>query len=216
VSVDQIAQLFVLYGYWIVFAAIVFDNAGLPIPGELLLIALGGFARAGQFDPVVAIAVGATAAMAGDSLGYSLGRLTGTRVLHTYCRATLGSVACIDRITGYYARYGLATVAFGRFVVGVRAFLAPLAGSARMPYLRFLLFDTIGALLWSTLFVLAGYHLGAHVARVHEGLRAAVLVAVGLLVLGFLAYRVVRVVGRARSRPSPGTAPGAHTAPTSW
>ena len=63
-SVDSLVGLLVLYGYWIVFAAILLDNAGLPIPGELVLVTLGGMARGGLLDPMLGLAVATTAALA--------------------------------------------------------------------------------------------------------------------------------------------------------
>lgn len=87
-SFDALPGLFVQYGYGIVFMAILLDNAGLPIPGELLLLLFGAVARTGDLDLGLGLFVAWTAALSGDTVGYWFGRLTGDRVLRTYCRMT--------------------------------------------------------------------------------------------------------------------------------
>lgn len=201
-SIDLALSLFVQYGYWIVFAAILLDNAGLPIPGELLLLLFGALARYGHLDAGLGLVVASAAAMSGDSIGYWLGRLTGDRALRTYCRVTLGSGMCVPKALAYYHRYGNATVIVGRFVMGVRAFLSPLAGSAGMPFGRFLLFDSIGALLWSGFFIFLGYSVGGRLEWLHEGYRAGSLVLVGALGVGFGAYLLLKLVRREGHGPA--------------
>lgn len=194
-GIEAILGLVIPYGYWIVFAAIFLDNAGLPIPGELLLLIFGALARNGDFSLSAGLLIASAAAMSGDTIGYWLGRLTGDRALRTYCRATLGSGACIPRAVSYYHHYGPATVIVGRFVMGVRAFLSPLAGSARMPFGRFLLFDSVGALLWSGVFMSVGYAFGWRVA---EGIRNGSAVLFGIALLGSGVYVVAKLLRRRR------------------
>lgn len=206
-SPDGVLALVVEHGYAIVFVALLLDHAGLPLPGELLLLLFGALARRGDVDLGLGIATAATAAMAGDSIGYWLGRLGGRRLLSTYCRVSLASGACVDRAVDFYRRRGPAAVVFGRFVVGVRAFLAPLAGSARMSYARFLAFDGVGALTWASVFVLAGYVLGVDAGALHERYWAGSVAVVGA---GAAAYLLVKVDRRRRRGPASlagGTAP---------
>lgn len=200
-NVDELLGLFVQYGYGIVFVAILLDNAGLPIPGELLLLLFGALARNGQLDMGGGLAVAAVAAVAGDSIGYWLGRVSGDRMLRGYCRLTLGSSTCVDRAVGFYRQHGRATVIVGRFVMGVRAFLPALAGSARMPYRWFLLFDGLGALLWSSLFLTAGYSFGWQLEWAREGYRTGSRLVLGTLVLIFAVYILVKLVRRRRHGP---------------
>jgi membrane protein DedA with SNARE-associated domain len=167
------------YGLWIVFAGILLDNAGLPLPGELLLLMFGVLSRYTDLNLGVLLLVASAAAVGGDSFGYWLGRLGGNRVLHVYCRATLGSPECPQKAAQYYARYGTATVIFGRFLVGIRVFLSPLAGSVGLPFVRFLCLDFVGALLWTSVFVLAGYAIGGRLDSLEAGYRIA-YVAVGI------------------------------------
>ena len=197
-SLELFIDLFVQYGYWIIFAGILLDNAGLPLPGELLLLTFGALARTGQMDLEGGIVLAAVAAMAGDSLGYWLGRLGGDRLLHGYCRVTLGSGKCLQRAVAFYKLRGATAVIFGRFVMGVRAFLFPLAGSARMPYTRFLLFDGIGALTWVSVFTLAGYSFGWQIGSMGERYRAASATLAVALGTGVAIYLLVKLYRRWR------------------
>ncbi|MBI3014260.1 MAG: DedA family protein [Candidatus Tectomicrobia bacterium] len=130
-SIELLLDSFVRHGYWILFGAILLDNAGLPLPGELFLMTFGALARMGQVDPVSGLLVAWLAALIGDSIGYWMGRLGGHGLLKLYCRLTLGSGDCMENALDFYRRRGPAAVILGRFIVGVRGFLFPLAGSAR-------------------------------------------------------------------------------------
>lgn len=194
--IDLLLNLFALHGYAIIFGAILLDNAGLPIPGELLLLIFGVLARNGDLDPVLGLLTASAAAMSGDGIGYWLGRLSGERILRTYCRLTLGSGKCVRKAVGYYQLHGRATVIFGRFVVGARAFLSPLAGSAGMPFTQFLPFDALGALVWSGLFIALGYGLGWGPERVHEGYRGVSTALLAMVGVAFVAYLVLKLARR--------------------
>jgi len=201
VSIDLLVSHFIHYGYWIVFVGILLDNAGLPIPGELLLLMFGAVARTGEFHVWAGVLVAAAGAMGGDSVGYWLGRGSGDGVLRMYCRLTLGSGACVRRAVSYYRHYGRSTMIAGRFVMGVRAFLAPLAGSAGMAFGQFLLVDGVGAVLWSAAFILVGYAFGWQLEGIGAGYRmasAALLAAGGVSVAGYLLIKLYR---RWRYRP---------------
>ncbi len=197
-SLELLVDLFIRFGYWIVFAGILLDNAGLPLPGELLLLAFGALARTGHVELGDGILVAGAAAMAGDSVGYWLGRLGGERLLHGYCRVTLGSGKCLQRAVAFYQLRGAVAVVFGRFVMGVRALLFPLAGSARMPYTKFLVFDALGALTWASVFILAGYSVGWQSG---EGYRAASAIFAAALGASAAGYLLVKLYRRARHGP---------------
>jgi membrane protein DedA with SNARE-associated domain len=186
-TAELLMGLFVAYGYWIVFTAILLDNAGLPIPGELLLLAFGVVAKSGHLDLVVGLAVAATAALVGDSLGYWIGRLGGARVL-----ARMGRT---PRFTP-----GHASVVFGRFVVGARVLLAPLAGVSRMPFTRFLAFDAIGCLVWASAFILIGYASGMSLEVMQQGLRVMSVAVQSTLIAVLAAWGLSRLVAVRRRR----------------
>lgn len=140
--------------------------------------------------------------MSGDHIGYWLGRLGGTRLLLAYCHVSLGSGKCVRRAVAFYRLHGKATVVLGRFVMGVRALVLPLAGSARMPFAQFILFDSFGALIWSSLFVTAGYWLGSQMERVEEGYRTGAVVLAGALGVAAGVYLILRLYRRRRHGPA--------------
>src|SRR2546428_8892256 len=139
ITAEFLIGLFVAYGYWIVFTAILLDNAGLPIPGELLLLAFGVVAKDGQLDPLLGLAVAATAALAGDTLGYWLRRLGGARML-----ARLGPRPRL--------RPRHASVVFGRFVIGAPVLPAPPARVTPLPLPRFPAFRALRWPIWAGAF----------------------------------------------------------------
>ncbi|PYN58509.1 MAG: hypothetical protein DMD94_00730 [Candidatus Rokuibacteriota bacterium] len=154
-SLELIASLMIAHGYPLLFTIIALDCAFLPIPGELLLLTFGGIAVQAQFDLGIGIAVAALAVLVGDSISYWLGRFGGKRVMNKFRFAQGWTL-------------GAPSVVFGRFVIGARVVVAPLAGARRMPFGRFLLFDAIGATLWAGLFVLIGYGARVNLAAVQQ------------------------------------------------
>ena len=189
-SFDLIAPLLATYGYPILFIAICLECAALPIPGELLLLALGGLSAQGHLDPSLGVVIAALAAVVGDSLSYGAGRRWGPDL--------------IDRIR--VARRwtpGALTIVFGRFVVGARVAVAPLAGAHRVGFGRFVFFDALGAMLWAALFVVTGYVGGVNIALVQRrwtivtGVAAIVIVAVVVT-----AYLVRDTAGRSGELPT--------------
>ena len=189
VTADLLIGLFVAYGYWIVFTAILLDNAGLPIPGELLLLTFGIVAKDGFFDPLLGLAVAATAAVVGDSLGYCIGRLGGDRVLSRFGRRRPGFTP------------GSASMVFGRFVIGARVLLAPLAGVTRMPFRRFLVFDALGCLAWAGSFILVGYASGLSVDSIESVLRVVSTTGQSVIAAVLGGWLLARFVSR-RRRPA--------------
>jgi membrane protein DedA with SNARE-associated domain len=186
-TAELLVGLFLAYGYWIVFTAILLDNAGLPIPGELLLLAFGVVAKDGHLDPLLGLAVAAAAALAGDNIGYWIGRLAGNRVL---ARA------------GRTPRFkpGNASVVFGRFVVGARVLLAPVAGVTRMPFGRFLVFDGLGCLMWAGAFIAIGYASGLRLEVMQAALQFFSIAAQVAIVVALGAWLVSRFVTIRRTR----------------
>jgi membrane protein DedA with SNARE-associated domain len=193
-TAELLMGLFIAYGYWIVFTAILLDNAGLPIPGELLLLAFGVVAKDGHLDPLLGLAVAATAALVGDSLGYWIGRAGGAKIL--------ARVGVRPRF-----RPGHASVVFGRFVIGARVLLAPLAGFTRMPFPRFLALDALGCFVWAGVFILIGYGSGVRLEVLQHGLRFVSFAAQAVLVAAVGAWLVSRLITQRRSRIAATLAP---------
>jgi membrane-associated protein len=194
-------------GAWglLVVCAIVFVETGLLVgfvlPGDTLLFVTGVLTFGGVIAaplPVVLVAVMA-AAIAGDQLGYLIGRRLGPAVFERR-QAGLISRETLDRTNGFFERYGAATVTIARFVAVVRTVAPVAAGAGRMPYRRFLLFNAVGGVGWPLLVILAGYFLGQlpGVADFVEQYLDLVLLGVVVLSIGSLAVSLLR--RRARRR----------------
>ena len=181
---DFLAGLVLAHGYVVVFLAVALDCAALPIPGELLLLTIGGLAVQGHLDPVRGIAAAAAGVIIADSLGYWMGRLGGHRV---FARVGIG-----QRWTP-----GMTTVVFGRFVMGARVVLAPMAGTRRFPFGRFLICDAFGAAIWATAYVLIGYGAGANLGSLQYQWASATAVIQIALTIAIVAFATVKFL-RAR------------------
>jgi len=189
---DFLRNAVVHYGYWAVAAALLLENAGVPVPGETVLL-LASFLAYSEHElqlPWI-IVVATIAATVGDNLGFALGHYGGRPVLARYQALFRIKDATIARGEGMFARYGALTIFFARFVFGLRIIAGPLAGVLRMPWRKFGIFNFLGAGLWVTVISGAGYLFGQHFHRLERDLKRfdlAVAIAV-LLGLAFLWWR---------------------------
>jgi len=189
---DFLRGVIVQYGYWAVGGALLLENAGIPVPGETILL-LASFLAYSEHDLRLSgiIVVGTIAATLGDNLGFALGYYGGRRLLGRYQSIFRIQKATVERGERLFARYGSLTIFFARFVFGMRIIAGPLAGVLRMPWKRFLLFNFMGAALWVSVISSAGYFFGRHWERLQgEMKRFDMIVAlVVLLIAAFLWWR---------------------------
>jgi membrane protein DedA with SNARE-associated domain len=154
-----------------VLAGLVFgESAGLPIPGETALIAAGGLVAAGHLSLPLVIATTVAAAIAGDTLGYLLGRRKGREFLLRDGFMADHRRHAVLRADRFFARYGTATVFAGRFVPGVRVVAALMAGATGMAWRRFAIANAAGALLWATTIATLAMIAGAAGSAVFAGM----------------------------------------------
>ena len=151
------------YGYWAVGLALLLENAGLPVPGETILL-LASFLAYSEHRlglPYI-ILVGICAATVGDNLGFAIGSYGGRPLLERYQKTLRIRPSVIARGEDLIARYGAATIFVARFIAGMRIIAGPLAGVLRMPWRKFLLFNFLGAALWVSAIASVGYLFGKH------------------------------------------------------
>jgi len=180
------------YGYWAVVIVLLLENAGVPVPGEtvLLMASFLAYSERRLSLPWIIVA-GICAATVGDNLGFLLGNYGGRALLHRYGKTLLIRPATIARGERLFQRYGAATILFARFIAGVRIIAGPLAGILRMDWRRFVMFNFLGAVLWVTTISSAGYLFGKHwdeLVRIVGRADLAILVGV-LMVVGFVWWR---------------------------
>jgi membrane-associated protein len=189
---DLLRNAVVQYGYWAVGVALLAENAGVPVPGETILL-LASFLAYSEHDLQLSwiIVVATIAATLGDNIGFALGYYGGRPLLMRYQAFFRIRDTTVVRGEGIFARYGAATIFFARFVFGMRIIAGPMAGVLRMPWRKFWIFNFLGAGLWVTVISGAGYLFGQHWGRLERAIgrfdvAAAILV---LLVVAWLWWR---------------------------
>ena len=161
---DALISLIPTYGPWIIFGIVALESAGVPLPGETILVAAALLAATtGQISIVVVVLASAGGAIVGDGIGYMVGRRFGLPLLRRY-----GRYIRLDEnrlLIGRYLffRYGNVVVFFGRFVAVLRMFAALLAGANSMPAGRFFFFNITGGVCWACLFGFGSYAVGAEI-----------------------------------------------------
>jgi len=161
---DALISLIPTYGPWIIFGIVALESAGVPLPGETILVAAALLAATtGQISIVVVVLASAAGAIVGDGIGYMVGRRIGLPFLHKYGHYIHldGNRLLIGRYL--FLRFGSAVVFFGRFVAVLRMFAALLAGANSMPAGRFFFFNITGGVCWACLFGFGAYAVGAEI-----------------------------------------------------
>ena len=154
-------HLIVTYGYFAVAFLVAVESFGVPLPGETLVVAAALYAGHTHRLSVWAIfAVAAVAAIVGDNIGYLLGRTGGERLIRRYGRYVRLDEAKLQVVRNLFDRHGAKVVFFGRFVSILRTYAAFFAGTTRMPWRRFLIYNAAGGVLWAALYTFASYGLG--------------------------------------------------------
>lgn len=184
-------------GYPAAGLGILIESAGIPFPGEALLLAAAAWAAARHHSIVLVILFGFLGATAGADIGYFLGFKGGRPFVERFGSLFRIRPEHIARSELFFARYGDRAVLASRFVLGLRTWGSMLAGMARMPFWRFQLFSAIGGLGWATVIGLAGYVLGNNLSLVEAVIRYIGLG--GLVVIG-LAVVIFALVQRRAAR----------------
>ena len=175
----------VRHGYILLFLWILAEQGALPVPSAPLLLAAGALAKDGRLAPHLIVFTGLAACLLADNVWFMLGRRRGAKVLRFICRVALEPDSCVRRTETTYQKYGSRSLLVAKFVPGLNAVAAPLSAMSGLTFGRFVLFDTLGALIWICSFVGLGYIFSGQLDKVADyaarmGSGAAVLVA-GLL-----------------------------------
>jgi len=156
-------QGLIQWGGTLLVCAIVFVETGLFVgfflPGDSLLVTAGVFAAAGHLPLALLLVLVSLCAIAGDQLGYWIGRQAG-QALYRREDSLLFKKRHLERAHRFYETYGGKTIVLARFVPIVRTFCPPVAGAAQMSYGRYLAYDVFGGFFWVGSMVLGGYFLG--------------------------------------------------------
>ena len=188
VSIDYLFYLFTAYGYGIVFFGVMLENAGLPIPGETILLAAGFFASKHHFSLPVVMVVATVGAIIGDNLGYLAGRKLGRGFAEKYGKYVFLTPPRMKACEDYFAKHGDKTILVARFITGLRVFAAFFAGMSFMEWRRFVFFNAAGAVIWGIVITLVGYFFGHAWEFIHRwigrsGFILLILIVVGIIVV---------------------------------
>jgi membrane-associated protein len=152
-----------VYGYPVIFAVVLLENAGIPLPGETAVL-LGGYlsspAGGGRLHVYWVILVATLAAVIGDNVGFWLGHRFARPRLQQGGRFLFLTPKTLQLAEGYFERFGVWTIFFARFIAGLRIVGALAAGTAGMHWPRFLVANAAGALAWATTMGLLGHFVG--------------------------------------------------------
>ena len=165
-SLEQAADFLIRHGYVVLFGWVLLEQLGLPIPAAPLLIAAGALARAGKMNLPFAVALAFIAVILADLFWYSLGRYRGGRILKLLCRISLEPDSCVRRTENLFIRHGVRSLLVAKFIPGLNTAAPSLAGVFRMPVRRFLIFDSLGGLLWVVTVTSLGLILGDQLERI--------------------------------------------------
>jgi membrane protein DedA with SNARE-associated domain len=183
---QEFAQQFAIYGYPLLFAGVLLENAGIPLPGETAVVVAGFLASpagGSHFNLLWVIVTVFVAAVLGDNLGFWLG--------HRYARPRLAqgrgflflTPKSLQLAEGYFKHYGVWTVFFARFIAGLRIVGALAAGTAGMSWPHFLAANAAGALSWATAISLLGYFFGHSWELLHHVMERGSVIILGCIVV---------------------------------
>ena len=207
---NETLQFLAQHDYWLLIGAVLGRQACLPIPANLLFVAAGAMARSGKLSLPGTVGISILAFLLADFAWYEAGRELGDRVLHFVCGLSPEPGSCVHRATSVFSKQGVRILLVSKFVVGLDAVAAPLAGRARISAVQFLIFDALGAALWTSTYTALGYifsnrldRVATHLVRTGAFLALAVAVVLGFyLTRKFVRwYRFVREFSLARITP---------------
>jgi membrane protein DedA with SNARE-associated domain len=179
--------------YLFIFAVVLAEALGLPVPAALALVAGGAAAAAGTLSPLRAVVIALAAMLTGDTLLFILGRYMGWALLGLLCRLSVNPESCVLRSAESFYKRGKTTLLIAKFIPGVNTMAPPLAGSMRMPAQQFLRFDCAGASLYILAYGALGFLFHDFLAALTRGFQTASHVFGEVLFVAAVVYIAYRV-----------------------
>jgi len=180
------------FGLTLVFLNVLLEQLGLPVPAIPTLVVAGALAANGRLPAVGVCAAAVVASLIGDSSWYLAGRAYGVRVMKLLCRISLTPDTCVSQTQASFQRWGPRALIIAKFVPGLSMIAPPLAGATRMGFVRFIAFSAVGAFLWVSAALLAGWLLRTQIANLLPrlaGIGGTVVVIVLVLLGGYIAFK---------------------------
>src|SRR5262252_2721193 len=179
------------WGYLGVFICVFMGNLGIPVPEETVLLTAGFLAGRGDLSLEPLYLVGIGSAVTGDCFGFLFGRTGGQRLFERLAQRFAFVRTRYERLQYFFNAHGSKAVFMARFVAGARFLAGPMAGAAGMPFVRFLGWNIMGAIIWCSLMVTIGYLVGDEVWRAADMIHStARWIGLGLGAAALIAYLV--------------------------
>ena len=189
-----------LYGVLIVFAIVLVEQGGLPIPAFPILIVSGALSVTGAISWPATLAMAVLACLIADFFWFRAGRFYGTRVLRLLCKISLSPDSCVSQTEDKFARYGAKSMIVSKFIPGFNVIASPMSGALGVGTGRFIAFSMTGSILWSG----TGIAIGAYFHRSVDLVLTYIssLGATAVLVLGSVLalFVLVKFIERKRFR----------------
>ena len=151
------------YGYLAVGGMLFLEDFGILVPGETVLLTAAFFAGFGQLNIILVIIIGIVSAVLGDNLGFVIGSYGGHPLVERYGKYVFLSKSRLKRSEEFFSKYGGRVVVIARFIDGLRQINGIVAGISEMRWVKFLVYNIIGATIWVVFWSLIGYFGGNHI-----------------------------------------------------
>ncbi|HME34519.1 MAG TPA: VTT domain-containing protein [Candidatus Sulfotelmatobacter sp.] len=195
---NHLLPIMARHGYALTFALLFAEAIGLPLPASIGLVAAGAAVASHTLSGPGVLLAALLALLIGDTAQFWLGRYSGWALLGFLCRLSMNPETCILRSAESFYKRGKATLVIAKFIPGINTMAAPLAGSMKMRYGQFLQLDFVGALLYSSTFLLVGYLSRDFLAAVLTGFHAAGRAMEAVVIVALVVYAIYRAVQFAR------------------
>ncbi|GGI54716.1 DedA family protein/thiosulfate sulfurtransferase GlpE [Oxalicibacterium solurbis] len=176
------------YGLLFVFGNVLIEQLGAPVPAYPTLVITGALLGRGEYSAPMLLLTGVIAALIADYAWYLAGRRYGGRVMAKLCRISLSPDSCVRQTEGVYARYGAASLLIAKFVPGFASVASALAGAIGTRSGKFLLFDSLGAMLWCGSAIFLGSLFSSAVSDLLDILASLGKWGLALVALAFAVY----------------------------
>jgi membrane protein DedA with SNARE-associated domain len=188
------------YGYLAVVALVLIEDFGVPVPGETVLILAAVYAGAGRLNIVLVALLGFFGALLGDNIGFAIGHFGGRPLAERYGRYIFLTPERLKKATSFFERHGGKIIIVARFIEGLRQANGIIAGTTGMRWLRFLVFNALGAALWVGTWVSVGYLAGSHIDTIYNYITRYSYYALIVLVVVVAALIARHLLRRRRAR----------------
>ena len=191
----ELMELLTRHGLLLVFVNVLLTQAGLPVPAIPMLVVAGALAAQGEFGYAALLLTALGAALAGDIPWYFAGRRYGHRILRALCRVAIEPDSCVKQTETIFERWGAPSLIVAKYVPGFATVAPPLAGAMQLSFRAFLLFSTLGALLWVAVPVMLGAVFSVEVERALQWLSelgSGALMLMGALIIVYAGIKLTQ------------------------